>query len=568
MKSALLTLQTGTGTANISVTGAGFQPKAAIFFGTRRGSAGLVSPNHFGIGFAVSATQRGCLTRGGRDNAATDVQKTDISSTRCFKLWDATSNILNGELDFVSFDADGFTVDPTVAFDADYAIQVLLLGGADLTDVAVGAFNIATAAGAASVTGVGFQPEFLMLLGANYDTTAVGNLAHGTGVISVVSAAGEEGMVAESATGAVATSDNRRLTTDSLMLRYPRRDADTIRFTCDFTSFDADGFTYNKTNVAGTSGPIMLYLALRGGDYKVKSFAAQTGAGQFAVTGVGFKPVAMLALSTFSGAADQSAITAGSKMSVGAAVSAAARGSVFALDPDAIGPNSDNAAGLSTTRLLQNYSRTEADTFAADGEIDLVSFDADGVTLDQVDPDPTAHLILGVFFGPPSGPEITLQPLDQAMVAGPAVPELKTVEVPIAYTLSGDLVGVRAEWFNDPAWEEIDDPAFSVVADAGSAVLTIDEPDRATWNGRTLRLVPEDENGETPTDSFGLTIYAGPTYDGDLATVAGEAAGTVESDVPCDVLAADFGIPGAYIELPLISGSSTLRGGATSIEPT
>jgi hypothetical protein len=173
-------------------------------------------------------------------------------------------------------------------------------------------------------------------------------------------------------------------------------------------------------------------------------------------------------------------------------------------------------------------------------------------------------------FAEVPGPAITLQPTDQAMVEGPAAPEFKTVEVPIAYTLSGDLVGVRAEWFNDPAWEEIDDPAFSVInADDEGAVLLIENPDRATWDGRSLRLVPEDENAETPSDPFTLAVYAGASYDGDLATdPAGDAAGTVESDVPCDVLAADFGIPGAYIELPLIAGSITLRGGATSIEPT
>ncbi len=177
-------------------------------------------------------------------------------------------------------------------------------------------------------------------------------------------------------------------------------------------------------------------------------------------------------------------------------------------------------------------------------------------------------VMVTLWIAEESGPTITTQPTDQVMVNGPAAPAFKAIEVPIAYTLSETLVGVRVEQeVGSDLWEEISDEAFAVEADNDGAILTITEPDYSTWNGATLRLVVEDGTGETSTVSFTLTIYAGAEYAGDLAMPeSGPAVGDLTSDVPCEELAAVFGLPGVFIEVPVVSGGATVRGGASSEE--
>lgn len=179
-----------------------------------------------------------------------------------------------------------------------------------------------------------------------------------------------------------------------------------------------------------------------------------------------------------------------------------------------------------------------------------------------------AKLLAVVSYAAQVGPVITQEPESGAVIAGAAAPELKSVTFSEDDTNSG--VDVSRQWKSN-----VDGAGFTNLANADgwSGVTTQDAsftPPDAFYVGKTVKIkcTVTDSTGSQDTAEADLVVRAGATYDGDLVTDgAGDAAGTVESDVPCDEMASVFGIPGVFVELPLVAGAVTIRGGATSNAP-
>ncbi len=126
-------------------------------------------------------------------------------------------------------------------------------------------------------------------------------------------------------------------------------------------------------------------------------FALPSSTGNFSKTGVGFLPSAGI-FASFCNAASASTV-AGLEISLGIATSSTERFVVGGVAEDGQG-TTDTDQFQDDALVYQNYDFAQA----LEGSIDLVSFDADGFTLDQVNADPTVgnemiYFVIGAAAG-------------------------------------------------------------------------------------------------------------------------------------------------------------------------
>jgi hypothetical protein len=150
------------------------------------------------------------------------------------------------------------------------------------------------------VATVGFQPDFLMFLSDDDSTGAT--LNHAKVSLGYAGRSNAYGITQGASTAvsqfgaANLLTSGAQLATAAILEKDEVVAASSPTFTAAVTSFDANGFTINKTvNTAGTETAVH-YLALRGGQYRVGAITRPTtaGASTQAYTGVGFKPHGLL----------------------------------------------------------------------------------------------------------------------------------------------------------------------------------------------------------------------------------------------------------------------------------
>jgi len=148
-----------------SVTGVGFQPKIVLFWWSGSTATGdNVGGGTYNIGFgaAISSSSRLNVVGFSVDDAATSNTGVSQYKTDCIRCNTAPA-VVDGIADFYSMDADGFTLVMDDQFSNAYRISYLALGGDDLTDVYMGSGSTPTSTGNYDVTGVGFQPDALLI---------------------------------------------------------------------------------------------------------------------------------------------------------------------------------------------------------------------------------------------------------------------------------------------------------------------------------------------------------------------------------------------------------------------
>lgn len=388
------TLNTTTG--NQAITGIGFQPKAIIFFGNRRTSDGSDARADWGFGMATSSTARGCIMQTAEDNvsAATALQADRmVSDVACYELIDKDQNYLVS-VDFVSNDSDGFTVNIVNATAAAaYVVNYIALGGSDLTNAKVQHFTSPTATGNQTISGVGFQPDSVFLLGNPTATAlpAYSTGAHGImGFASSSTARGSIGWEDQDAINPTITSRTQR--TDKV---FHWTLSGSTFLSADLSSFNSDGMVLNWTTVQAT-GRRMIGLFLKGGQFKVGSASQKTSTGTNATTGVGFTPTGLV-LASFNNIATTSVVD-NIRNSFGAASGTTARGAAWMGSSDNVATRVADS-NLDRTKVIKMMTEGTPTTEAA---ADLSSFDSDGFTLDWTTADATAREILYFAFGSPA----------------------------------------------------------------------------------------------------------------------------------------------------------------------
>lgn len=114
-----------TGTSNTAETGVGFQPKALMLASHNKAQSTVDTPqavNERTIGFAVSATERCSMGMLSKDSpTTTDIGTAQHSDNMYSNQSTATAIVIEGLMDLVSMDSDGFTfvmddADPAQAF--------------------------------------------------------------------------------------------------------------------------------------------------------------------------------------------------------------------------------------------------------------------------------------------------------------------------------------------------------------------------------------------------------------------------------------------------------------------
>jgi hypothetical protein len=388
-----------TSEGNQAVTGVGFRPKIVLFMPTPMTADGIQVDLRMAFGAGISSTERMVFEASSEDGQGTTDTASESSAALCLMLNNVGTTTADVEADLVTLDADGFTINITTAPGTAYRVGYMALGGADLTNVAIGDFAASNGSGNQSVTGVGFQPDgIIFVLNRRGSMGAAGGDAHlSLGFATSSSERGCIGMFSNS--GAATSQTTRHQRTDACIISLGGSTGNENGL-ADFVSFDADGFTVNWSNA---HDPQVGYIAFKGGQYFVGNLTTQTGTGTFAETGVGFQGNAGI-FASFCNAAD--AASAGVdhlERSVGFATLSTERFSIGGTDED--GQATSDVDGYNNDGLIyENYDFAQT----LEGSIDFSSWDADGFTLDQIDADPSANQMIYMIFGDAAGAAATI----------------------------------------------------------------------------------------------------------------------------------------------------------------
>jgi hypothetical protein len=365
---------TGTGAAasNVVVTGVGFQGKVLkLWWSGRTGSADAVGSANIqrGIGWAVSTTSRRAVSSRAEDAQATIDTGRSNYDTACVVVQSPTNPAtIDGLLDFVSFDADGFTLVVDDQFTASYRIHYQVLGGDDLTDVAIGTI----AAVGEVVTGLGFQPDCVEFMSGN---TGTPNAPQGGGEMSygaAISAAEQAVWYGDSVSGGATSASINYCRAGEI---WANSSASVINSRANFVSMDADGFTIDYAELG--SAQAIYYLAMRGGRYALGSLLTATNTTPFSETGLGIgTPVTVMFVSA--GKVEDAVDTpsANERWIMGAATGAGEQRAMGTWDESGVA-DSECATAVEHDAVFVNIATTDA----VQSIMALASMDADGFTV-------------------------------------------------------------------------------------------------------------------------------------------------------------------------------------------
>jgi len=417
-----------TSTGNQATTGVGFQPKAVMFFATYQTAEGTAANAQMAVGAAVSSSSRAAIAVQGLDNVSTTDSDRRSSNTKCITLIDNAETTLI-EADFVSMDSDGFTLNFTTVQASNYNIYALCLGGSSLTNTALKEFAANTGTGSQAITGVGFQPDAMLMFSVgdpnlNSNTTAVNYFGIGLDSSNTVSVnARMNNIDADTHTGDVSYKTDKIITSTT--------GAVAASWEASLTSMDSDGFTLNWTTAASSARRFWA-LCLRGGNYKLATITQPSSTGNQATTGVGFKPSGLFALSAELTATGVSAV---SNIAIGAGTSSSNRFSVWNGVTDGVSPNRINMNNNSN-KIITLLSAGSTATVNADA--DLVSLDTDGFTLNWTTADGTARKVPVLALGPAAVPPVINSALTASGTAGSSFSyQITATNSPTSYNATG-----------------------------------------------------------------------------------------------------------------------------------
>ena len=377
-----------TSTGNQAIIGVGFQPKTLLLWSAAATSNGIRNDAPVTIGFASAPGEEFSVSTVSADGAATS----NTSRRMAAKLFSKVDSgeATSAEATLVSFNADGFTINWTTAFASARIINYMALGGSDLINAKALTWNTPTTTGNKAVTGVGFQPDFVLhLFAGDISTTLPVSQANARLSFGVMTAEAQwaNGYTSRDAEG---SSNSARFQYTNACLASVTADlADEHRTS--FVSMDADGFTTSFSVTGGTARPV-ISLCLKGPRFKVGSFNKTDAAAPASqAVAVGIKPAGLL-LSHFNHPTLATA-RVDAQWGLGAASASASTKAIAIVDEDARGTTEVNAyqADQVVTLLTQSETLKSA--------ADLTSFDADGFTLNWTTNTVDTEQILYIAMG-------------------------------------------------------------------------------------------------------------------------------------------------------------------------
>lgn len=267
-------LSLGAGAASYSVTGLSFQPTGVMFF--MRANNTTADPTaatsaQASIGFAKSSSARGVMGWRQRHNFASGSDtNTIVMTNRCGVTVNTTADTVSEEVDFVSFNSDGFTVAKTV--DTTNATKMHWIAWRG-PQIAIGTCTTRTDGNDQPVTGVGFTPKWVMLMGGNATATETVPSAGANPMIGWGASASARHAVTFCNPDGNATDDAQiSVRTTRIVIKRQRTGANTFSdlTDMDLKTMDSDGFTLDSVT-ADAQNTMLLYMAL--GDAAVSGLA-------------------------------------------------------------------------------------------------------------------------------------------------------------------------------------------------------------------------------------------------------------------------------------------------------
>lgn len=349
------------------VTGLGFTPSLVLMWCNERTAAGgATGTGRLYFGAAVPGGNKWSIACLAEEVATPDTRSGFRSDYALMGLSD-TTDAQNGLIDTLTGITDGFRVNWTVSSGA--IVQYLAFPPA--LSVHVGTFDSGTSTGTQNITAPGFQPA-LVLFGSSISNTTEGVAAGGSFSIGAGSSA------------AARAALNGYLRDGSSLSRGQASASKVIVQTSgasnvldiDYNGTVSGGFQIDVATAPAASTRVG-YVAIAGAGFSATAgtFASKTSTGTQAYTGVGFVPTALLTFGRGNTSLDT--LLSACQLGIGAGTSSSNRG---ALGMGAVGAaGGDTSQFLSTSRIFGAIGGASG---GPDQLADLVSFDADGFTLD------------------------------------------------------------------------------------------------------------------------------------------------------------------------------------------
>ena len=272
-----------------SITGIGFQPKMLLFIGNNTTENSFLSNTDFHIGFSDGVNDKNY------SSTANDAQDPVLCNSR----WHTSTIFSNSTtLSFstlmavTSFDSDGFTVNLSIATATASVIHYIAIAG-DLSNVNVGQFNAPNATGDDAVTGIGFMPDFVMLLGTNMTSDDLVSDTISSYCVGACNGNGDQAVSSICIQDASSPPNAARYQrTNACLAMFNTGTAASLTHEASFSSMNSDGFTLNYST-ASVANKRVAYLALKDCQTKIGTITSPTaGVAPVAqaTTGIGFQP--------------------------------------------------------------------------------------------------------------------------------------------------------------------------------------------------------------------------------------------------------------------------------------
>jgi hypothetical protein len=398
VQSKVGSFSTGTAAAGntVVVTGLGFAPKVVIFWWSGRSESvtTLSSQTHRrGVGFATGSTSRHCVTSFSAHLSANADAQNSHRDDACVARIDGAGTD-EGRLDVQSLDGDGFTLVVDTAFVSAMRIAYLALGGDSITAQGTELLTASTGTGTVDYTTLGFQPTFLMFIGARQSSvpaTSTDSLIHtGWATGSGANANAHVMGGSDDAQATMVTKHNSRRT--ECIARF-NSSISSITGRANLSAFLSNGYRLNWIEADPT--PVMYsVLAIGGISAVVGQTTSWTDTSDHAITGVGFKPASVMFLSATDTEPAQDAVAGWDPWSMGAG-----DGTNMmvhnVMDIDAIA-TSNVQAGID----FANVYLCTTTGGGRESSMELRTLDADGFTTRMTDTEASNLWITYLAFGP------------------------------------------------------------------------------------------------------------------------------------------------------------------------
>lgn len=399
-----LAVEAGTFTKVVTPTtlqsvAVGFQPKALVIWGEQLTTSDIDS-NASGSGFQGFVDDSGgnrCMSGNNRNNVTPVESSKNMSATHAIQFLDFFS--LDAEA-IVTLTASGFDISWTTQNAIASRIHFIAYGGDDITGTQVldlnklstvvpATQNIATNADVQNIV----EGNGVLFMG--YSGGSIGSFGNdmspGIGIATKAAPSLQNGMVAWMDNRGANPSIPRQVHKDAQIVHNIRASDGLLRDEGVFGGFTASGFDIDWGPATTSTGPRLIFLIIKGGQWETGNETARTTTGTKATTTV-FQPKGLFTLSvkrTADGDAPED-LSANIGAADGTNHSSASTTDESAVIPTNIGIMS------SVTKLVRYHNPSNQAVLT---EADLDSFNATDFTLDWTTVDGNAYKFIWLVCG-------------------------------------------------------------------------------------------------------------------------------------------------------------------------